>query len=241
MSQYLRKELSEGPTDLENVVVWLGDYIDRGLHPLECLDLVAAGLKEPGSSNVTGVTEIALRGNHEQFLLDVVDNPLPSQRWIDIWTMNGGQDTLDALLPGESWDRPEGLAALLRQAMGEERLAFLRARPLSYALGDYFFAHAGMNPRKSQEDQGEEDLLWIREPFLTGADWPFSVTVVHGHTPENPCCLPHRIGVDSGVFISGNLTAVELMGDQLRFITAEGRGHKANKGIFSRLLGAMGR
>jgi hypothetical protein len=46
------------------------------------------------------------------------------------------------------------------------------------------------------------------------------VTVVHGHTPEGPTALAHRIGVDSGVFASGCLTAVELSGGRLRFIAA---------------------
>src|SRR3546814_9877011 len=63
-------------------------------------------------------------------------------------------------------------------------------------------------------------MLWIREPFLSGHDWPHPVTVVHGHTPEGPTVLDHRIGVDSGVFASGCLTAGELSGDRLRFITA---------------------
>jgi serine/threonine protein phosphatase 1 len=43
--------------------------------------------------------------------------------------------------------------------------------------------------------------------------------VVHGHTPEGPTALAHRIGVDSGVFMSGRLSAVELHGDRLRFIS----------------------
>src|SRR3546814_11987521 len=62
--------------------------------------------------------------------------------------------------------------------------------------------------------------LFRSEPFLSGHDWPHPVTVVHGHTPEGPTVLAHRIGVDSGVFASGCLTAVELSGDRLRFITA---------------------
>jgi len=76
------------------------------------------------------------------------------------------------------------------------------------------------NRARIRDAQTEHDMLWIREPFLTGRGWPHPVTVVHGHTPEGPTALPHRIGVDSGVFASGRLTAVELSGNRLRFITA---------------------
>src|SRR3546814_10834400 len=77
-----------------------------------------------------------------------------------------------------------------------------------------------MHPDRALDAQTEQDLLWIREPFLSGENWQHPVTVVHGHTPEGPTALPHRIGVDSGVFMSGCLTAVELRGDRLRLISA---------------------
>src|SRR3546814_10201329 len=87
-------------------------------------------------------------------------------------------------------------------------MAFLQRRVLHRRIGDYLFVHAGLHPGRPLDDQTEHDMLWIREPFLSGHDWPHPVTVVHGHTPEGPTVLAHRIGVDSGVFASGCLTAV---------------------------------
>lgn len=195
-------------------VVWLGDYVDRGWQPLQVLDLVAAGLGQPG------VEEIRLLGNHEVFLMEAatgIDLSLP--RLLNWWRF-GGEETLKALAPDARVEDPEELAAALRESLGPERLAFLQGLSLQRRIGDYVFVHAGLHPDRALDDQIEQDLLWIREPFLSGRDWPHPVTVVHGHTPEGPTALAHRIGVDSGVFMSGSLTAVELSGDRLRFIIA---------------------
>ncbi|NIA67960.1 serine/threonine protein phosphatase [Pelagibius litoralis] len=199
--------------DSEVSVVWLGDYIDRGWEPLQTLDLVAAGLGQPG------VTEIRLMGNHERYLIDAVtglDLSLPRMLH---WWRYGGEETLKCLAPEAEIENPESVGAALKESLGEGRIRFLQALPLQHRIGDYVFAHAGLNPDRRLDEQEEEDLLWIREPFLSGFDWPHPVTVVHGHTPEGPVALPHRIGIDSGVFASGSLSAVELHGDGLRFLT----------------------
>jgi len=194
-------------------VVWLGDYIDRGWQPLETLDLVAAGLGRPG------VEEIRLRGNHETYLIEAATGENLGLARLLQWWRFGGEETLKTLAPNAHIDQPAELAAALCDSLGAERLAFLQGLALRHRIGDYIFVHAGINPDRPLEAQDEQDLLWIREPFLSGQDWPHSVTVVHGHTPEGPTALDHRIGVDSGVFDSGSLSAVELRGDQLRFIS----------------------
>ncbi|MEO3427620.1 metallophosphoesterase [Pelagibius sp. CAU 1746] len=196
-------------------VVWLGDYVDRGWQPLETLDLVAAGLGRPG------VEEIRLLGNHEVYLIEAASGKDVSLARLLNWWRFGGAETLKTLAPQAHIERPEELSAALRESLGEVRLDFLRGLALRHRIGDYLFVHAGLNPGRSLEAQEEQDLLWIREPFLGGHDWPHPVTVVHGHTPEGPTALPHRIGVDSGVFDSGRLSAVELRDDRLRFISAQ--------------------
>ncbi|MEQ8355683.1 MAG: metallophosphoesterase [Kiloniellaceae bacterium] len=193
-------------------VVWLGDYVDRGWQPLETLDLVAAGLGQPG------VEEIRLLGNHETYLLDAVTGRDVSLPRLLNWWRFGGEETLKSLAPGARIENPEELIAALGDSLGTERLAFLEGLVLQHRIGDYVFVHAGLNPERPLDAQSLEDLLWIREPFLSGKDWPHPVTVVHGHTPEGPTALDHRIGVDSGVFMSGSLSAVELRDDRLRFI-----------------------
>lgn len=209
ISGIIALELAEGETVS---VVWLGDYIDRGWQPLETLDLVAAGLGQPG------VEEIRLLGNHEVYLIEAASGEDVSLPRLLNWWRFGGEETLKTLAPGARMEEPGELTAALSESLGEERLDFLRGLALQHRIGDYVFVHAGLNPARPLEAQQEQDLLWIREPFLSGRDWPHPVTVVHGHTPEGPTALDHRIGVDSGVFASGSLSAVELRGDRLRFI-----------------------
>jgi serine/threonine protein phosphatase 1 len=193
-------------------VVWLGDYVDRGWQPLETLDLVAAGLGQPG------VEEIRLIGNHEVYLVEAATGEDLSLPRLLSWWRFGGEETLKTLAPDARIEEPLELAAALQEGLGAQRLAFLQGLALQHRIGDYVFVHAGLSPERPLDDQREEDLLWIREPFLSGQSWPHPVTVVHGHTPEGPTALAHRIGVDSGVFMSGSLSAVELRGDRLRFL-----------------------
>lgn len=201
------------PGDAEVTVIWLGDYVDRGWQPLESLDLVAAGLGR------SGVEEIRLIGNHEVYLRDAATGRDVSLPRLLNWWQFGGAETLKSLAPDARIEAPEELVAALAGSLGAARLDFLQGLGLQHRVGDYLFVHAGLNPDRPLDDQSEEDLLWIREPFLGGEDWPHPVTVVHGHTPEGPLALDHRICVDSGVFMSGSLSAVELRDARLRFIT----------------------
>lgn len=194
-------------------VVWLGDYIDRGWEPLQTLDLVATGLGRPG------VSEIKLMGNHERYLIDAATGRDLSPSSLLHWWRYGGEETLTCLAPDARIEKPETVGAALFATLGKARIDFLETLPLLHRIGEYLFVHAGVNPDRRLDDQDEADLLWIREPFLSGWDWPHPVTVVHGHTPDGPVALPHRIGVDSGVFASGSLSAVELRGDALRFLS----------------------
>lgn len=195
-------------------LLWLGDYIDRGPMPLEAMDLVRQGLR------LGGLREVPLCGNHEQFMLDFLDAPSESDALLASWLVNGGWDTVKAILPGLRPERPEPLAKALWAAVGAQRLEFLRSLPAQHREGGFVFAHAGINPARALDDQQRDDLLWIRTPFLSPKRWPHDVVVVHGHTPERPRVLKHRISIDSGVFYSKQLTALELSDAGLRFITA---------------------
>jgi diadenosine tetraphosphatase ApaH/serine/threonine PP2A family protein phosphatase len=164
------------------------------------------------------VEEIRLTGNHEVYLVEAATGRELGLARLLQWWQYGGAETLKTLAPHARIEQPEELAAALRDSLGAERLAFLQNLSLQHRIGDYVFVHAGLNPDRPLGGQRQEDLLWIREPFLSGRDWPHPVTVVHGHTPDRPTALSHRIGIDSGVFASGSLTAVELQGGRLRFI-----------------------
>jgi serine/threonine protein phosphatase 1 len=90
--------------------------------------------------------------------------------------------------------------------------------------GDYVFVHAGIDPERSLDDQKRSDLMWIREKFLAHQG-PLEKVVVHGHTIfDRVMDCGNRIGIDTGAFRSGVLTALVLEGDQRRILQASANG-----------------
>jgi serine/threonine protein phosphatase 1 len=89
-------------------------------------------------------------------------------------------------------------------------------------LPGFIFVHAGIRPGVAIDRQSDEDLIWIREPFLSGPADP-GYRVVHGHTPgPEPVVTPARYGLDTQCFLSGRLTALRITPDRkTRFLTAE--------------------
>jgi serine/threonine protein phosphatase 1 len=112
-------------------------------------------------------------------------------------------------------------------------LVFLRDLQLTHQEGPYLFVHAGIRPGVRLSEQTSEDLLWIREPFLSAkgkllgvapgaliADEP-AMVVVHGHTPKKaPVVRPNRIGIDTGAVLGGALTCAVLEDDRVGFLTS---------------------
>jgi serine/threonine protein phosphatase 1 len=88
-------------------------------------------------------------------------------------------------------------------------------------LGDYAFVHAGVRPGVPLREQKEQDLLWIRQMFLE-AEGPFEKIIVHGHSwlDDQPLQRPHRVGIDTGAYATGVLTAIRLDDDGAGFIQA---------------------
>jgi serine/threonine protein phosphatase 1 len=176
-------------------VVHLGDYVDRGPDSPGVLRRIA------GPSPIPGAESVMLRGNHEAMMLAALA-PGASPNAQVHWQFNGGRATL----------------AAYRGPVPDRDLELLRGLALSWRAGDYLFVHAGIDPRKPLEAQAEDDLIWIREPFLS---WPgpLEAVVVHGHTPEpEPVVRPHRIGIDTGAVGGGALTCLVLEEDGLRFL-----------------------
>jgi len=189
-------------------VIHLGDLVDRGTRNRDCVDLARAGLAGDGIELVT------LRGNHEDMLLDTL-----LERRVygsGVWEWNGG-----ALVRAELG--APGSLAELRWAFGHDRLAWLARLPRSHRVGELLFVHAGIRPGVPLARQRPEDLIWIREEFLSHeGEWPENVAVVHGHTPGPLEVGPHRIGIDTGAYATGVLTAVEFAGERMRFVSLEG-------------------
>jgi serine/threonine protein phosphatase 1 len=119
-----------------------------------------------------------------------------------------------------SW---EELHALLNQVVSDEWVNFIKSFEKSILIGDYAFVHAGIRPGIPLNEQSVSDLRWIREPFLS-SEQSHGCTVVHGHTIiPAPEFRRNRIGIDTGAYQSGQLTAILLEGAEraLIFTTVE--------------------
>lgn len=191
------------------VLVFVGDYIDRGLASKTIIDRLIA-LKRASDSG-TGFEVRTLMGNHEQTLLQFLDSAEVGPSWAEF----GGGETLASYgvtrPPGrgdvDSW---RDVQERFRENLPADHLKLLRELELSARYGDYLFVHAGVRPGVPWDQQEPEDLLWIRNDFLT-LPHRLGGVVVHGHTPESePFLGRDRINVDTGAYATGVLTAVRL-------------------------------
>jgi serine/threonine protein phosphatase 1 len=199
-----------------HVVVYLGDYIDRGLHSREVIELLA---ERP----LPGFQSVHLKGNHDQQLLDFLVNPVLGAAWLryggDATVYSYGARIADDM-PRET--RLQALRDQLAEVIPPRHLEFFRSLELAYEIGDYLFVHAGVHPDKPMDYQTMEDLLWIRDEFLE-ADCNFGKIVVHGHSiTEKPEVRDNRIGIDTGAFFSNTLTCLVLEGTTRRFLSSRG-------------------
>jgi serine/threonine protein phosphatase 1 len=201
-------------TGRSGLVVLLGDYIDRGPSSAQVIE----HLVEPSE---LGLKRLPLCGNHDDLFLRFIANPEKHADWIGL----GGEQTLksygidihDATFRQRS--RAGTLAGMLADAVPDSHRQFLESLPVSLKVGDLFLVHAGIRPGIATEDQTDEDMLWIREPFLTQGPKLAHTIVIHGHTPHTePNPGPQRIGIDTGAFYSGVLTVLRIDGSQIAFI-----------------------
>lgn len=187
------------------VVIFLGDYIDRGPDSRGVLQYL---IDLPVDA---GIEWRFLKGNHEEAMLKFLGDSSFGANWCEY----GGDAALASygLKPPEMKHRAEGwarVAADLDHKVTVKELQFLRTLEYSMSIGDYFFAHAGARPGVALDRQSERDLMWIRGSFLDDVT-SFDKVVVHGHTPTKAVHVDHRrIGVDTKAYESGVLTAVKL-------------------------------
>jgi serine/threonine protein phosphatase 1 len=195
-------------------IVLLGDLIDRGPQSREVIDFLLNG--GPGFADVHIVM-----GNHEEMLLRLAEDP--SIRARDHFLRAGGRETFESYnAPQHMLDLPDYYAedALLRY-VPDAHLAFLRAAHHGVQFGDYLFVHAGIRPGVPIDEQMQSDLRWIRGEFLT-SEADHGVVVVHGHTVvREPEVRANRIGIDTGAYASGMLTALGLEGTRRWWLFTE--------------------
>jgi serine/threonine protein phosphatase 1 len=200
------------------VLVFLGDYIDRGPQSRGVVDRLASG--PPATGPLAEAEWITLRGNHEDYLLRFLDNTRVGPSWF----CNGGMDTVRSYAGSAVHGNEADMAALqmaLLWAIPPVHQRFLSRLDVAHREGDYLFVHAGIRPGIPLESQDPHDLMWIRGIFLA-SDAPFGAMVVHGHSiTTTPDIRANRIGIDTGAFCNGRLTALVLEGTERRFLTAE--------------------
>ena len=191
----------------KTLLVSVGDLIDRGPSSRQVVELLRTYRHE-------GVRAVFLLGNHEEVLLRVLEG---DASLIPSWLRFGGAQCLESygvdplLLTGLSDDR---IIDRVRQAVPRKHVEFLRSFVDTCRFGDYLFVHAGIRPGVELQEQRQKDLRWIREPFLAD-DTPHGFVVVHGHTITNEVEeRPNRIGIDTGAFATGVLTAVAIEGKE---------------------------
>jgi serine/threonine protein phosphatase 1 len=195
----------------QSTVVLLGDLVDRGA---DSAGVIALARAWQGRRRVR-----ILGGNHEEMFLRSFDELEMFRHFL----RHGGRETVLSY----GIDRGAFLAAelaeaqqLMRDHVPAEDIAFLESFEDMVEIGDYLFVHAGIDPRGPLDAQRRQDLRWIREPFLSHAE-SHGPVVVHGHTiTDEPEDCGNRIGIDTGAFMSGRLTALVLEGTARRYIEA---------------------
>ncbi len=195
----------------QNLVVFLGDLIDRGPQSAQVIERLRTW--KPRDADT-----IFLCGNHEEVLLRVLaGEPTILADWLKF----GGVECLASygLSATELEDRGEPAAlAAIKAAIPTEHQSFLASFADTFRFGDYLFVHAGIKPGRELTAQEQKDLRWIRHPFLDDAT-DHGFVVVHGHTiTEEVEERTNRIGIDTGAYRSGVLTALAIEGGRRWFL-----------------------
>ena len=199
------------------LLLFAGDYIDRGPQSDQVLSTLV-WLKRHSPFEL-----VLLKGNHEAMLLDFIERPFHAKGWLRV----GGATTLTSygvsVPEGERAvaDGCERIRDALMDRLPASHLDLLRGLTVSATRGDYLFVHAGARPGLPLHRQDERDFLWIRDDFLESAQ-PFEKVIVHGHswTSATPILTAHRIGIDTGAYRTGALTAVRLGAQTIDFLQA---------------------
>ncbi len=200
---------ARGP--LETKLIFLGDLVDRGPESRGVVEKVMSLCAE--SANVSCLT-----GNHEELLLLAYGG---DSRAAGLFNRVGGRETMMSYgVSASDYAEAdlEALSVLVKQHIPNEHIDFLRACGDWVEVGDYLFVHAGIRPGNALEEQEISDLRWIRREF-TDFKGAHSHMIIHGHTITEEVDVPgNRIGIDTGAYATGRLTAIGLEGEAQWFL-----------------------
>ncbi|TNF10754.1 MAG: serine/threonine protein phosphatase [Rhodobacteraceae bacterium] len=207
--------------DQEASIVHVGDLVDRGPESAGVIDYLMSG-------QTRGEDWIVLRGNHDRMFLGFLDDPFTEDHLLssEVSYLNprvGGEATLESYGIADAFSRPLAEIAPELGAIPRAHRDWLASQPAYFTRGEAIFVHAGLRPGIPLEDQVEDDLLWIRKPFLTDPR-DHGALVVHGHTNiEAATHYGNRLNLDSGAGYGRPLSTVVIEGRDAWLLTPEGR------------------
>jgi serine/threonine protein phosphatase 1 len=183
----LKLALSDIEKNEPGIIIFTGDYIDRGPQSREIIERLIAGPSK-------GWTWICLLGNHEDMLIQA------SQSWLKIrqWLRNGGNETLKSYGAGR-WSIPD-------LSVVDSHMDWLKALPLFHQDQHRVYVHAGLEEGNLLDQQSKDTLIWKRYPSGSNEGYG-ALHVVHGHDPteDGPLLLPKRTDLDTGAYFTGRL------------------------------------
>lgn len=195
-------------SDADTTLIFIGDLIDRGPCSAQVVERVIRLAAERHDVRF-------LAGNHEEVFSAALEGDSKALR---LFCRIGGRETaLSYGIGSAEYERLDyaELHEALAQCVPPAHRAFMERLEDMIVLGDYVFVHAGVRPHTALDQQRTSDLRWIRDPFLDHP-LPLEKMVVHGHTISATLDRqPHRIGIDTGAYATGRLTAIGLEGEDL--------------------------
>jgi serine/threonine protein phosphatase 1 len=204
-AQIDRREADRPPGRVIEILI--GDIVDRGPDSRKVIDMLLKRSKRH--------VVVVLRGNHEQIMLDALDDPGQLPRWLRL----GGLDTLRSygVTPAAPFEGDNLIETVkrAREAIPKAHIEFLEQLPIIFRCRKLTFVHAGVRPGVPVDQQDYGDLMTIREPFLS-YEGDLGAYVIHGHTPTHQVDIrPNRMNIDTGAYATGRLSGVFI--EQGRF------------------------
>lgn len=197
----------------KKLIVMLGDYIDRGPKSAHVIEHLMTPPPE-------GFKRLCLLGNHEDAMLDFVDEHLSYEQWRRF----GANETLvsyglDLQYLEMICKDKKKLSRMIADLIPAAHVKFLRSLPIIAASTKIVFAHAGIRPGVSLGKQSSRDLLYIRDDLFKRTNM-LTHLVVHGHTPVQRVRLPadKRINLDTEAYRTGMLSAVRIFQGEQRLL-----------------------